>query len=107
MARLVLSIPAQSDLDEIFTYISRERSPPVADAVIARLYGAMDVLAHAPRIGRVRSEFPDKPRSFAVRPHVIFYEPLEHGDGIGVWRVLHGARDLRNLVIRPFGDRQP
>lgn len=97
MARLVLSRIARNDIDEIWQYIGRTRSEPIADAVLARLYGAMDVLTHVPHIGREREEFIDKPRSFAVRPHVIFYEPLKLGDGIAVWRVLHGARDLRSL----------
>ncbi len=106
MARLVLSNPALADLDEIWLYIGRKSSEEIANAVLARLYGALDVLTLAPRIGRVRREFPDRPRSFAVRPHVIFYEALKDDAGIGVWRVLHGARDLQNLVYRPFEDKQ-
>jgi plasmid stabilization system protein ParE len=99
-------MPARADLDEIWAYVGQERSEAIADAVLARIYGAMDVLAHAPRIGRVRPEYPDRPRSLAVRPHVIFYEPLEGDDGIGVWRVLHGARDLQSLVMQPIWDEK-
>jgi plasmid stabilization system protein ParE len=102
LARLVLSNPALADLDDIWLYIGRKSSEYIANAVLARLHGTMDVLILAPRIGRVRKEFRGHPRSFAVRPHVIFYEPLQDDAGIGVWRVLHGARDLRNLVYRPF-----
>jgi hypothetical protein len=28
---------------------------------------------------------------------VIFYEPLPEGDGILVWRILHGARDFEPI----------
>ncbi len=44
---------------------------------------------------------PGSPRSIVVRPYVIFYEPLPKGDGIAIWRVLHGARRLEGLVERP------
>ena len=52
-------------------------------------------------IGRERTEFPGCPRSFAVRPYLIFYKPLEQGSGILVWRALHGARDLDRLITPP------
>ena len=58
-------------------------------------------LAQAPLIGRERTEFSGRPRSFTVRPYVIFYEPLAEGDGILVWRVIHGARNLQRLIIPP------
>jgi len=61
----------------------------------------MDVLAGAPQIGRERAEFTGKPRSFAVRPYVIFYQPLPDGGGILVWRIIHGARNLIPLVRPP------
>lgn len=73
----------------------------MADAVLARLYGALEVLAYAPKIGRERVEFAGRPRSFAVRPYVIFYKPLADGDGILVWRIIHGARNLVPLVRPP------
>jgi len=107
LARLVLSGLAAADLDQIRSYITRERSQGVAEAVLVRLYNAMNSLADAPRIGRIRNEYRERPRSFAVQSHVIFYEPLKQGDGIAVWRVLHGARDLPKLLHRPFGGDQP
>ncbi len=69
--------------------------------MLARIYGALEVLAFAPGIGRERAEFAGKPRSFAVRPYVIFYQPLADGEGILVWRIIHGARNLVPLVRPP------
>ncbi|TMJ60006.1 MAG: type II toxin-antitoxin system RelE/ParE family toxin [Alphaproteobacteria bacterium] len=54
-----------------------------------------------PKIGRERHEFSGTPRSFIVRPYVVFYEPLADDNGILVWRILHGARDLRRLIHPP------
>lgn len=97
----VLLLPlARSDLREIWRYIARENSAFVADIVVTRLRATMDVLAEAPMIGRVRREYPGRPRSFAVRPHIIFYQPLSGRSGIEVWRVLHGARDLREIMAK-------
>jgi plasmid stabilization system protein ParE len=104
LPRFVLANAAHADMHEIRTYIARERSQDIAEAVMTGLYAAMGSLAHAPRIGRVREEYATKPRSFAVPPHVIFYEPLKQEEGIVVWRVLHGARDLPKLLHRPSGD---
>ena len=41
------------------------------------------------------------PRSFVVRPYVVFYEPLPDDNGILVWRIIHGARDLPRLIHPP------
>jgi toxin ParE1/3/4 len=101
MPRILRSPEARADFFEIWAYIAQENSPQVADAVLARLSGALEVLASAPLIGRRRPEFTGKPRSLAVRPYVIFYEPLPEKDGIMLWRILHGARRLKPLVKPP------
>jgi toxin ParE1/3/4 len=92
---------AKRDLRGIWRYIKRENSELVADLVVSRIYGVFDVLAAAPRIGRVRKDLPGEPRSFPVRPYAIFYVPKTERAGILVWRVLHGARDLQLIVKRP------
>ena len=99
--RILRAPEARQDLLGIWAYIARENSPSVADTVLGRLYGALEVLASAPQIGRERAEFAGSPRSFAVRPYVIFYQPLTDGDGILVWRIIHGARNLPPLVRPP------
>ena len=101
MPRILRSPQARQDLIGIWSYIAAENSEQIADAVLARLSGALEVLAGAPSIGRRRSEFTGKPRSLAVRPYVIFYEPLPENDGIVIWRILHGARRLKPLVKPP------
>ena len=46
-------------------------------------------------------EFSGAPRSLSVWPYVIFYEPLAGGDGIALWRILHGARRMDDLLKPP------
>ena len=95
-ARIALAREAHHDLLDIWTYIARESAPSVADAFLARVYGALEVIAYAPHIGRVRPEFSGdpSPRTFTIRPYVIFYKPLSEGDGILVRRIIHSTRDL-------------
>ncbi|WP_394762696.1 type II toxin-antitoxin system RelE/ParE family toxin [Phenylobacterium sp.] len=101
MARILRTPLARADLLNIWTYIAGESSPAIADTFLARIYGALEVVASAPYIGRERSEFDGGPRSLVVRPYVIFYEPLAEGDGIAIWRVLHGARRMEDLLRKP------
>jgi toxin ParE1/3/4 len=101
MARILRAPLARADLLDIWTDIASESSPAIADTFLARIYGALEVLASAPYIGRERAEFDGGPRSLVVRPYVILYEPLAEGGGIAIWRVLHGARWTDDLLRRP------
>ncbi len=101
MARILRAPLARADLLAIWTYIANESSPAIADTFLARLHGALEVVASAPYSGRERSEFDGSPRSLVVRPYVIFYEPLVDGDGKAIWRVLHGARKMEDLLRNP------
>jgi plasmid stabilization system protein ParE len=103
MARIDYTEQSDADLGGIWSYIADNSSASIADAVLARIFGALEALSFAPLIGRVRADLNGKPRSFPVRPYTIIYEPLPHNDGIVVWRVLHGARDLKRIVKRPKG----
>ena len=101
VSRIQRAPEAQQDLLDIWNYIARESTASIADTFLARLYGALEMVAYAPYIGRERAEISGSPRSIVVRPYVIFYEPLPEGDGILVWRVIHGARELRRFVRPP------
>jgi plasmid stabilization system protein ParE len=99
--RILRTAEARQDFLDIWSYVARESTPAIADAFLARIVGALEMVAFAPYIGRERPEFSGTPRSIAVRPYVVFYEPLPEGEGILVWRVIHGARELRRLVRAP------
>lgn len=101
MPRIIRTPEARQDLLDIWAYIAEQSAASIADTFLARIVGAMEIIAYAPHIGRERSEFPGSPRSMAVRPYVIFYDALPEGDGIRVWRVLHGMRDLERVIRRP------
>ncbi len=101
MARILRAPAARNDLLQIWAYIADESSAAIADNFLSRIYGALEVVASAPYVGRERPEYRGRPRSIVVRPYVIFYEPLADGDGVAIWRILHGARQMDDLVQRP------
>ena len=82
---------ARADILEIWEYIAEE-SEARADAFIDRLDAQFALMALQPKLGRPRDELVSGLRSFPFNPYMIFYEPVP--DGIGVIRVLHGARDI-------------
>lgn len=104
-SRVIRSDPAIADLDRIWDYLDREASPEIADFVIARLYEAMYRAAEAPELHAPRIEYEGAPRRINVFNYAIFYDPLPDGDGIFVWRIVHGARDLMGLIHRPRDSR--
>jgi plasmid stabilization system protein ParE len=104
--RIIRLSAAKRDLNEIWLHIARENSETVADAVLARIDGALEVLAAAPLIGRLRTDLRGNPRSFPVLPYLIVYTPWPKTNGIVVWRILHGARDVSRIVTRPKSTRK-
>jgi len=99
--RIDHSPSARRDLDDIWDYLAREAGVAIADAMAARLFAAMRRAADHPLLHCPRFEFTGAPRRINVARYAIFYEPLPDGAGIHVWRVIHGARDLRRYVRPP------
>lgn len=85
-----LSSLAEQDLDEIWLYVAEDASPATADRLIDDIIDRFSLLAEQPRMGRLRPEFGEGVRSFAVENHVIYYR---HENDVLVARVLHGKRD--------------
>ena len=99
--RYVLSSAADADLDAIFSYLARQSGIERATSVFERIDETLESLAETPMLGRVREDLDGAPRSFVVLRWVVFYEPKESDDGIYVWRVVDGSRDLYQLIKRP------
>lgn len=100
-ARIIRSASARQDLDDIWDYLAAEAGPDIADMVLARLFEALYRAADRPLLHRPRPEYLGAPRRINVFRYAILYEPLPEGDGIFLWRVIHGSRDLPRFVFRP------
>ena len=77
---IVKSLDAERDLEGLFDYIANDSG------------------------GRVHREPDGSPGIFAIWPWLIIYELQADGDGIFVWRILDGRRDVRAIVQSPTGD---
>ena len=91
MARCLVKPRADRDLDSIWSFITVD-NPRAADAMIDRLTDTFDMLLTMPQAGRLRYEFRQNLRGFAVENDVIFYMTVP--EGIDIVRVVHGRRDI-------------
>ena len=97
MPKFVLSEYVEPELDAIWEYIAIDNMD-AADRFIEAAYGTFQELAQMPGMGWKR-EFSQarlgELRTFRVKGfenYLIFYSPIF--DGIEVFHILHGARDL-------------
>jgi len=94
VSQLRISPRASSDLIEIWSYIADD-SVANADALIDKLYQAIQVLARQPGSGRHREELAPGIQSFPFGRYIIFYRVV--AGAVEIVRVLHGARDIENI----------
>lgn len=102
--RYELAEAARNDLKNIWTYIA-ENNPNSADKFMRQFAMKFQLLADNPKIGRTHDKFVFNLRSFPYKDYVIFYFPVENG--VEIYRVLHGARDIDSLFEEFFEGLQP
>lgn len=95
MARVMLAQSAQTDLLEAWLYIAEENQP-AANRLLDTIDKETHTLLLQPLMGRARPELADCVRSWPTStPYILFY--LADDEGITVLRVLHHARDVRQV----------
>lgn len=104
MAKVEISLLAESDLETIWDYYL-EYSIDSAKKIIKEFGQKFELLSENPKLGRSHDEFIVHLRSFPHKKYVIFYFPTENG--IEIYRVLHGARDIEDLFDRYFIGLKP
>jgi toxin ParE1/3/4 len=98
---------ANRDLIEIFQYYARKAGQRVADRFFAEAEATFAYLASMPGTGALYE--PDEPLFRGLRycpvsryrKYLVFYQPVH--DGIEVYRVLHGSRDILGILAEDFG----
>lgn len=95
MARILKTVRAELDLDEIWLFIATD-NVGAADALIDAIAQTARRLAEQPLMGRARPELAPEIRSFTVGRYVLFYRPLPNG--VELVRAIHSARDLPTLA---------
>lgn len=94
MPHVRLTRVAEEDILAIARYIAAD-NPPAAVAMIDRFDQAFSLHANQPQAAAIYEPRPIY-RHFAVGNYVVFYQT--EADGVLIARVLHGARDLPNLL---------
>jgi toxin ParE1/3/4 len=81
----------------------RRYNPNIARKFLESAHDSFEFLSRNPGIGRRRPDLGfENLRSwhvFGFRRFLIFYRELS--DRVQIWRVLHGARDLQNMIRLP------
>ena len=80
-----------ADLDAITEYYS-DHSPAAGSRLLDAIFAKCRQLANQPRQGRDRSDLGAGLRSVAAQGYLIFFRAT--ATGVGIARVLHGARDV-------------
>lgn len=97
MARVTLAQSAQTDLLEAWLFFA-EDNQQAADRMLDAIEKEANTLLLQPLMGRARPELADGVRSWpSSTRYILFY--LADDDGITVLRVLHHARDVRQLTF--------
>lgn len=94
MPEVVYSPASVGDLAEIWDYVAQD-SLLQADRLIDRFRIRIQYLAHNNLLGRPRTELAKNCRSVPLGKYCIYYRPID--DGIEVLRLLHSARDIRQI----------
>jgi len=93
-----LSVEAELDLDEIWSYIAQDKID-AADRWIARLFDAFEALARTPGMGHTRKDLTDHPVLFwPVGAYLILYRVQT--ERIEIVAVTQGGRDIPSF-LRP------
>jgi plasmid stabilization system protein ParE len=100
MHRITFSPEARLDLIEITDYLTRIATPRIARNYETPIRRAIDGLRNIPESGPPRREFGANTRILIVRPYLIFSEPQVGLRDVAILRILHGARDIDEKLIR-------
>ena len=87
---------AEGDLCEIWLTIAEDQVRN-ADQFIEALRQVAQGLAEQPLMGRARPELGKNRRSFPHGDYAVIYRPSDGGADIA--RIVHGARDIENIVM--------
>ena len=95
MKRFRLTRAAKADLVEITDYIAAD-NPQAARRVLGDILDRLERIGGAPGMGPRCEQYGKTLRRFAVGNYVIYYKPT--ANGISVIRVLHGARNVDDIL---------
>ena len=94
MPKFTIAPSAETDLVEIWQYIAN-RNEAAAGRFIGALAAKFELLADNRKLGKRQDGFVIGMRMFAIKNYNIYYFPTD--DGVEIYRVLHGRRNVEEL----------
>lgn len=91
-----LTEQADTDIANLIRWGAKGFGLPTAERYAEGLNRVLGLLGEQPRMARLRHEFRPPFRAHPYQSHMIFFR--ESGDGILVFRVLHGSADWHRLL---------
>jgi toxin ParE1/3/4 len=89
---------SRRDYGDIWDYVATQGSVDAADRLLRTFDEKLRLISDFPGIGQARPELRPRLRSFPVGNYLLFYRPMR--GGVQLVRVIHGARDLRQIFKR-------
>jgi toxin ParE1/3/4 len=93
---LLIANEAKVDLVDIWDLISFE-NPVAADKFTRTLEARINQLKHFPQLGTSRSDINATYRQLVEGKYLILYELLEAKRTVEIIRIIHAARDIRQI----------
>ncbi len=90
--KVILSVEAENDLEEIYDYSVDRFGLKVADEYFSQMVEGFDRIAQFPESAIVRNELTADLRSKVYGSHVIFFKVQP--EQILIIRILHQSRDM-------------
>ena len=94
MSNYELAELAIADMKNIWSYFA-QYSHDSANKFFREIAEKFQLLAENPKLGRSRDNYILGMRTFPHKDYLIFYFPIENG--IEIYRVIHGKRDIDDL----------
>ena len=95
MGRIRRTARAEQDLEDIWLFVAQD-DPAAADRWLDTLENKIRLLAENPLMGPARPDIARELRYHPVGNYLLLYRIV--AGGIELVRVVHGARDLLNLL---------
>ena len=95
--RLVLSEPAERDLDHYWTTIASSNGETVAEEQVRSLLATAERIASFPDMGRRRFSLGADLWSFPTRSHIVFYRA--EGDAVTIVRFIPARMDIEEEML--------
>jgi plasmid stabilization system protein ParE len=99
-ARLLVSNAARADVRDILDYLRAEASERTALQYALAFDAAIDRIAELPHSGSPRRQYGPDVRVVIVDRYLMFYETNPAGAEVRLLRILRGARDIDDDLIR-------